>query len=116
MLLPDDMGSRPTPFPLLAVAELVVHQDARLGVRQVRDDGFDRNKLGHNNRLGLKPISFHWRIDEEPFRCAEPPMAPSDFIEERFKLDAVDLAVRILKDANGKAAQRLVTQADPVML
>jgi|GEM_PF-2579791 len=43
-------------------------------------------------------------------------MAPSDVIEVRFKLDAVDLAVRILKDANGKAAQRLVTQANSVML
>lgn len=92
----------------------MVGQDARLGVGQVGEDGFDGHALRHHDRQGLKSVSFHGRIDEQPFRGADKLVTTSDIVEEGFKFDVVDLALVGLQDANGKATERLTRQVTPI--
>lgn len=92
----------------------MVGQDARLGVGQVGEDGFDGHILREDDREGLKSVSFQGRFDEQPVRGADPHMATSHIVHKGFKFNVVDLAPDILQDANGKATERLTRQVTPI--
>jgi len=88
----------------------VIREDARFGIGEVSEDSFHSRVLRHEDRLGLKSVSFHRRLDEQPFGRADPLVAASDLIEKSFEFGVVDPAIGILQDANGKATERLIRQ------